>query len=136
MRQLTPEERAQVRLAPGAVDRILRELEVKALTGLSRATRWRLAKVGKFPAPVQLTDTAIGWRASAISEWIASREEAAIARLVEKQELEAETRRRLIENAAMPADDLVRRIEPDAPSERPKPGPRRRGKRSAGDDTP
>jgi prophage regulatory protein len=55
-------------------DRILREPEVGEKTGLSRTTRWRLTKKNKFPAPVRLSDTAIGWRASDIEAWIASRQ--------------------------------------------------------------
>jgi prophage regulatory protein len=55
-------------------DRILRDAEVRTLTGLSRTTRWRLIRAKKFPAPVKLTDFAVGWRESAIVGWLSSRE--------------------------------------------------------------
>jgi len=55
-------------------DRILRDGEVCALTGISRTTRWRLIREGRFPKPVRLTSTAIGWRASSVAQWIAERE--------------------------------------------------------------
>ena len=58
-------------------DRILREPECKAVTGLSRSTRWRLEQEGKFPARRQISPSAMGWLESEISDWIASREAAA-----------------------------------------------------------
>jgi prophage regulatory protein len=64
------------RALQGCRDRILRDAEVRNRTGLSRTTRWRLVRAGKFPKPVRLTEHAIGWRESAIEEWLASREAA------------------------------------------------------------
>ena len=64
------------RAAQSRRDRILRDEEVRNRTGLSRTTRWRLVRAGKFPRPVRLTEHAIGWRESAIEEWLASRESA------------------------------------------------------------
>ena len=58
-------------------DRILRDAEVGALTGLSRTTRWRLTRDGKFPKPVRLTATAVGWKSSSVVQWIAERESVA-----------------------------------------------------------
>jgi prophage regulatory protein len=58
-------------LAPAR--RILREPEVKALTGLSRTTRWKLAKEGKFPRALALSARARGYDASDIESWIESR---------------------------------------------------------------
>src|SRR3954467_3428739 len=58
----------------------LRDAEVRNRTGLSRTTRWRLVRAGKFPKPVRLTEHAIGWRESAIEEWLASREAAQLSR--------------------------------------------------------
>lgn len=43
------------------LDRILREQEVKSLTGLSRATRWRGVRDGWFPRPVRPTPATMGW---------------------------------------------------------------------------
>jgi len=54
-------------------DRILRTVEVGNLTGLSRTTRWRLVKNGKFPKPLELSDGTVGWRESELLEWIATR---------------------------------------------------------------
>jgi prophage regulatory protein len=54
-------------------DRYLREPEVQQLTGLSRTTRWRLERSDKFPKRRQLSDNAVGWRLSEISEWLSAR---------------------------------------------------------------
>lgn len=62
-----PRQRQSVR------DRILRDAEVRERTGLSRTTRWRLIRKGRFPASVPISDHAVGWRESEIEAWIAAR---------------------------------------------------------------
>jgi len=52
---------------------ILRFPEVKALSGLSRSTIWRLEREGLFPRRVQLSPNAVGWKKSDISQWLESR---------------------------------------------------------------
>lgn len=59
-----------------AVDRFVREPECKLITGLSRTTRWRLERQGKFPTRRNLSENAVGWRLSAIEQWLAERETA------------------------------------------------------------
>jgi len=54
-------------------DRILRDPETTRKSGLSRTTRWRLIKAGRFPKPVKLSDHAVGWRESELEQWLASR---------------------------------------------------------------
>ncbi len=54
-------------------DKILRWPAVHERTGISRTTAWREMKAGRFPAPVKITGTHVGWRESAIAEWIATR---------------------------------------------------------------
>lgn len=54
-------------------DRILREPEVEATTGLHRQTRWRLEKEGKFPQRRQIGPNSIGWIESEITEWMKTR---------------------------------------------------------------
>ena len=54
-------------------DRLLRRREVEELTGLSRASIYRLKRDGRFPAPVRVSDTAVRWKASDITIWIHSR---------------------------------------------------------------
>jgi prophage regulatory protein len=66
----------QRRLEGGLSERILRDSECRHRTGLSRTTRWRLIRTGKFPKPVKLTEQAIGWRQSEVDEWLASRSRA------------------------------------------------------------
>ncbi len=53
--------------------RIIREPEVRRLTGLSRVQRWRRIRAGTFPAPVQLGPNSVGWVASEIDAWLANR---------------------------------------------------------------
>jgi prophage regulatory protein len=52
---------------------LLRLPAVEAETGLSRATIYRLASEGAFPAPVKLGARASAWRTADIDAWIASR---------------------------------------------------------------
>jgi prophage regulatory protein len=52
--------------------RILGEPEVHRLTNLSRTTRWRLEREGKFPKRLRLSGNRIGWRADEILAWIES----------------------------------------------------------------
>ena len=54
-------------------DRLLRRREVEELTGLSRASIYRLMRSGRFPLPVRVSDTAVRWKASDITAWIESR---------------------------------------------------------------
>ena len=52
------------------VDRIIREKECREITGLSRATRYRWEKQGKFPKRVQISSGVVGWLQSSIIEWL------------------------------------------------------------------
>lgn len=54
-------------------ERIVREIECKRLTGLSRGTRWRLEKTDDFPKRRQIGPNSVGWRLGEIIEWIESR---------------------------------------------------------------
>ncbi len=60
-----------------ATDRFLREPEVARLTGLSRTTRWRLERAGRFPRKRRISENAVAWVASEIEIWMAERPEAA-----------------------------------------------------------
>ncbi len=53
--------------------KFLREPQVAMLTGLSKSTRWRLEKCGKFPKRRQLSTKSVGWLASEIDDWIETR---------------------------------------------------------------
>lgn len=55
------------------MDRIIREPECRQLTGLCRTTRWTLERRGLFPRRRQLTANSIGWLASEVHAWLASR---------------------------------------------------------------
>jgi prophage regulatory protein len=70
VQQISPKDREPRTERP---DRILRDSEVRERTGLSRTTRWRLIKAGKFPAPVRLTEHAVGTRESELNAWVAAR---------------------------------------------------------------
>lgn len=54
------------------VDRIIRRPELLKVTGLSSATLYRLMAEERFPRPVQLSQNAVGWRASAVFSWVES----------------------------------------------------------------
>lgn len=59
---------------PDGADPIVREAECEKLTGLSRTTRWRLERQGKFPARIRLSENAIGWKMSSLARWVVERE--------------------------------------------------------------
>ncbi|ANB73774.1 AlpA family transcriptional regulator [Paraburkholderia phytofirmans OLGA172] len=50
---------------------ILRLKQVKAVTGLSRSTIYARQKNGSFPPSLALGPRAVGWRLSAIEEFLA-----------------------------------------------------------------
>lgn len=54
-------------------DKILRCREVQQAIGLSRSTIYRMVERGDFPRPQKLGLRAIGWRQSAISDWMEAR---------------------------------------------------------------
>jgi prophage regulatory protein len=59
--------------APPANDAIIREAECQRISGLSRSTRWRLERAGKFPRRRKISESATGWLASELAEWLAGR---------------------------------------------------------------
>lgn len=61
--------------------RLLRLREVRARTGLSRSTIYRLAAEGRFPMPVKLTAHASAWHEDEIAAFIMSRPRAASAKV-------------------------------------------------------
>lgn len=52
---------------------IIRLRDVILLTGLSRSSIYAFVKSGTFPAPIKLSQRAIGWRQDAITNWVDSR---------------------------------------------------------------
>ena len=55
------------------LDRFLGETEVARITNLSRTTRWRLEREGRFPKKRHISANRIGWLQSEIIEWIESK---------------------------------------------------------------
>ena len=54
-------------------DKILRCRDVQEVTGLSRSTIYRLMSRDDFPKATKLGVRAVGWRQSAVSDWIEGR---------------------------------------------------------------
>lgn len=52
-----------------AVDYLLPRKTVEKLSGLSRATIYRLIKSGKFPRPLSIGTGAVRWRQSDVIAW-------------------------------------------------------------------
>lgn len=63
------------------LDPIMRLPAVLATIGMSRGWVLLNIKEGNFPPPVKLGAKAVGWRSSAIKEWIRTREDQADASL-------------------------------------------------------
>ncbi|MDH2135064.1 AlpA family phage regulatory protein [Sphingobium yanoikuyae] len=51
-------------------DRILRLNTVLDRTGLSRATLYRKVQAGTFPKQIRIATRCMGWRESAINDWV------------------------------------------------------------------
>jgi prophage regulatory protein len=56
-----------------SADRFIREPECREITGLSRSTRWRLERNGKFPRRRRISVGTTGWLASEIAFWVRER---------------------------------------------------------------
>lgn len=54
--------------------KFLRFLELRAATGLSRSTIFRLERLGKFPKRRQISSKAVAWLSNEVDAWIKSRE--------------------------------------------------------------
>lgn len=57
-------------MQPQHPDRILRIKAVLALTGLTRSTLYRKMEAGTFPQNTRISTRCVGWRESAVSEWL------------------------------------------------------------------
>ena len=55
-------------------NRLLRRPEVERLTGLSRASIYRLMAHGDFPRPLRVGVRGVRWRSEDIDRWLAGRE--------------------------------------------------------------
>jgi len=55
-------------------DVILTTREVLACIPVDRSTLWAMCRQGRFPRPIQLTRSRIGWRQSKVRAWIKERE--------------------------------------------------------------
>lgn len=55
-----------------------REPQVRQATQLSRTTRWRLERQGKFPVRRQLSPNSVGWLRSEVEDWLTSRKPASM----------------------------------------------------------
>ena len=57
-----------------SVDRIVREVERRLITGRSRVSWWRDEREGRAPRRVKIGPNAVGWRLSDLIAWVQSRE--------------------------------------------------------------
>lgn len=57
-------------MQPQQTDRILRIKTVLERTRLTRSTLYRKMKAGTFPQNTQISIRCMGWRESAIAEWL------------------------------------------------------------------
>lgn len=53
--------------------KILGYVEVKALTGLSKVTIWRMFNRGEFPKPIRLSPSRVGFPEDEIAAWLQAR---------------------------------------------------------------
>ena len=61
-------------MKPNEFDRLVRMKELKQLIGLSNASIYRHIKNGTFPKQIQLSQSCVAWRLSAIEKWIEEKE--------------------------------------------------------------
>lgn len=57
--------------------RVFRLKDVCETYGLSRSTVYRLVAAGKFPKPLKIGISAVGWDADALDAWFDTRREGA-----------------------------------------------------------
>ena len=57
----------------GSSDRLLRLPAVLKLTGMAKATIYRLIADRRFPRPIRITGRAVAWRERDVLEWIRAR---------------------------------------------------------------
>jgi len=55
--------------------KILKLPDVMVATALSRSSIYDFIKRGKFPAPIKLSERAVGWLASEVDGWLTQRAE-------------------------------------------------------------
>lgn len=68
-----PRSRDATQEAAGArMDRILRQEQAEAMSGLAYSSMRELEAQGLFPARVKLPGNRVGWRALEIQDWIAA----------------------------------------------------------------
>lgn len=53
--------------------RLIRLREVMAITGLSRSYVYELAKQGKFPQSVKLSEKSVAWIEAEVKDWVDQR---------------------------------------------------------------
>lgn len=58
---------------PEGIDPVMRMPSVRATVCLSKGAIQQGVKLGTFPAPIRLGPKAIGWRMSAIKQWLDTR---------------------------------------------------------------
>jgi len=54
-------------------DQVIRWPAVKAMTGLSRSTIWRLESTNAFPPRRQISNNCVGWLEAEVLTWMKSR---------------------------------------------------------------
>ena len=69
MKTPNPPESVALINQPQDVDYLLPRKTVEKLSGLSRATIYRLIKIGKFPRPLSIGTGSVRWRQSDIISW-------------------------------------------------------------------
>lgn len=68
-----------------APERILRRREVEEVTGISCSQIYKLMSEQAFPRPIRLSANAVGWRYSAILNWLDGLPEAIGSELTTQQ---------------------------------------------------
>ena len=76
-----------------ASSRIMRRPEVERVTGLSKATLYRMVSSGALARPVRVSARCVGWYAEEIDQFLASRERAGSLTAAPKAEGDEPTER-------------------------------------------
>ena len=68
--QKTKEVTTNTGLVPG---HNIRVRELAPIMGMSKNTIWRLAREGKFPKPLKISEKITVWETNAVIKWLASK---------------------------------------------------------------
>ncbi len=67
---------------PAGIDPVLTITQLQAAVIYSRSQLYRMIRAGSFPRPIRLGPGRVGWRQSAVADWLLERETASSVQIL------------------------------------------------------